>query len=76
MLRQPRDAMGQQKQTFRAMELFSKAREIFVKERMPRGLRSIDLYQALLLFNEGRILRIQKLVQRGAECLQPICAAR
>jgi CHAT domain-containing protein len=47
-------ALGQQKQTFRALELFSKAREIFVKEKNAVWPSLIDLYQALLLFNEGR----------------------
>lgn len=54
-------AMGQQKQAFRAMELFSKAREIFVKEKNAVWPSLIDLYQALLLFNEGRYFESRNL---------------
>src|SRR5438132_1338738 len=54
-------AMGQQKQAFRAMELFSKAREIFVREQNAVWPSLIDLYQALLLFNEGRYFESRSL---------------
>jgi CHAT domain-containing protein len=68
-------AMGQQKQAFRAMELFSKAREIFVKESNAVWPSLIDLYQALLLFNEGRYFESRKLCNAaltvfGASALQ------
>jgi CHAT domain-containing protein len=54
-------ATGQQKQAFRAMELFSKAREIFVREKNAVWPSLIDLYQALLLFNEGRYFESRSL---------------
>ena len=60
-------AMGQQKQTFRAMELFSKAREIFVKEKNAVWPSLIDLYQALLLFNEGRYFESRNLCSAALE---------
>jgi CHAT domain-containing protein len=60
-------AMGQQKQTFRAMELFSKAREIFIKEKNAVWPSLIDLYQALLLFNEGRYFESRNLCNTALE---------
>src|SRR5438270_4551876 len=64
-------AMGQQKQTFRAMELFSKAREIFVKEKNAAWPSLIDLYQALLLFNEGRYFESRNLCNAALDVFSP-----
>ncbi len=44
-----------------ALELFSSARELFVRERNEAWPALIDLYQALLLYREGRYRRAQSL---------------
>jgi CHAT domain-containing protein/predicted negative regulator of RcsB-dependent stress response len=52
---------GQQGQTFQALELFAKAREIFVREQNAVWPHLIDLYEALLLMNEGRLFEARRL---------------
>ena len=48
-------ALGQQGQGFHALELFTQARAMFLKEGNQVWPSLIDLYQALVYFNEGRL---------------------
>jgi CHAT domain-containing protein len=48
-------ANGQQGKVLRALELFGLARARFVKEKNPVWPALLDLYQALLLFETGRL---------------------
>src|SRR5579859_5731192 len=60
-------AFGQQGRTVQALELFAKAREMFAKENNRVWPRLLDLYQALLLFHEGRHFEARRLcVSAGA----------
>jgi CHAT domain-containing protein len=54
-------ALGQEGKTFRALELFAQARERFVREQNLVWPSLIDLYEALLLYNEGRYPEAQRL---------------
>src|SRR5947207_3482057 len=53
-------ALSQQGQGFRALELFAQARARFVKEENRVWPSLIDLYQALVYFNEGRLLEARR----------------
>lgn len=46
-------AMGQQGQSLRSLEVFKQSRAIFVREKNHVWPSLIDLYRALVLFNEG-----------------------
>lgn len=59
-------AYGQQGKTVQALELFAKAREMFVKESNLVWPWLIDLYQALLLFHEGRHFEARRLAVAAA----------
>jgi CHAT domain-containing protein/tetratricopeptide (TPR) repeat protein len=54
-------AYGQQSKTVQALECFAKAREIFAKEKNQVWPWLVDLYQALLLFHEGRHFEARRL---------------
>lgn len=54
-------AAGQQGKAFRAIELFVQAREMFVREKNEVWPWLLDLYHALLLFNEGRLFESRRL---------------
>lgn len=58
-------ALGQGGKTFRALELFAEARERFVREQNHVWPSLIDLYEALLLYNEGRYPEAQRLCSRA-----------
>ncbi len=60
-------AMGQLGQVFRALELFSQAREIFVREQNSAWPSLIDLYQALLLCEEGRLFEARRMCSAALE---------
>jgi CHAT domain-containing protein len=60
-------AYGQQGKTVQALELFAKAREMFAKEKNRVWPRLLDLYQALLLFFEGRHFEARRLCLAAAE---------
>lgn len=60
-------AYGQHGQTFRAIEIFAKSREIFVREQNRAWPSLIDLYKALLLFNEGRYFEARHLCAAALE---------
>ncbi len=59
-------AYGQQGKTVQALELFSQAREMFAKELNLVWPRLLDLYQALLLFHEGRHFEARRLCVAAA----------
>lgn len=54
-------ASGQEGRTFRALELFAEARTLLVREQNLVWPSLIDLYQAVLLFNEGRLFEARRL---------------
>jgi CHAT domain-containing protein len=60
-------AYGQHGQTFRAIEIFAKARDIFLREQNRVWPSLIDLYKALLLFNEGRYFEARHLCATALE---------
>src|SRR5437867_13302365 len=59
-------AYGQQGKTVQALERFPKAREIFVREDNLVWPWLIDLYQGLLLFQEGRYFEATRLCTSAA----------
>jgi CHAT domain-containing protein/tetratricopeptide (TPR) repeat protein len=59
-------AYGQQGKTVQALERFAKAREIFEREKNRVWPWLIDLYQALLLFHEGRYFEARRLCAAAA----------
>ena len=59
-------AYGQQGKTVQALERFVKAREIFVREDNLVWPWVIDLYQGLLLFQEGRYFEARRLSSSAA----------
>src|SRR5438270_8503319 len=60
-------AMGQQGQAFQSLKVFAHAREMFVKEQNQVWPSLIDLYQALVLFNEGRHFEARRLAKAALE---------
>lgn len=60
-------AAGQQGKAFRAVELFAEARKMFEQEKNHVWPSLIDLYQALLLFNEGRLFESRRLALAALE---------
>ncbi|HTC93216.1 MAG TPA: CHAT domain-containing protein [Terriglobales bacterium] len=60
-------AYGQHGQAFRAIEIFAKARDIFLREQNRVWPSLIDLYKALLLFNEGRYFEARHLCATALE---------
>ncbi len=60
-------ALGQQGKTVQALELFAKAREMFAKETNRVWPKLLDLYQALLLFHEGRHFEARRLCLAASE---------
>lgn len=59
-------AYGQQGKTVQALERFAKAREIFAREDNLVWPWLIDLYQGLLLFQEGRYFEAKRLCTAAA----------
>src|SRR5271163_189086 len=60
-------AHGQQGKTLQALELFKKSREMFKREKNLVWPWLLDLYQALLLFHEGRYFEAKRLCAGAAE---------
>jgi CHAT domain-containing protein/Tfp pilus assembly protein PilF len=60
-------AYGQQGKTAQALERFTKAREMFAREKNLVWPWLLDLYQALLLFHEGRYFEARRLCSGAAE---------
>ncbi|MCU1309102.1 MAG: repeat-containing protein [Candidatus Angelobacter sp.] len=63
-------AYGQQGKAVHALEMFARARETFVAEQNQVWPSLIDLYQALVLFNEGRYFESRRLCQSALEFFQ------
>jgi CHAT domain-containing protein/Tfp pilus assembly protein PilF len=59
-------AYGQQGKTVHALERFGKAREMFAREKNLVWPWLLDLYQALLLFHEGRYFESRRLCTGAA----------
>jgi CHAT domain-containing protein len=59
-------AYGQQGKTVHALERFAKAREMFAREKNLVWPWLLDLYQALLLFHEGRYFESRRLCSGAA----------
>src|ERR1700722_17474969 len=59
-------AYGQQGKTVQALERFSKAREMFAREKNLVWPWLLDLYQGLLLFHEGRHFEARRLCSGAA----------
>ena len=59
-------ACGQQGKTLQALECFAKARKMFAREKNLVWSRLLDLYQALLLFHEGRYFEARRLCASAA----------
>jgi CHAT domain-containing protein len=60
-------AYGQQGKTVQALERFIKAREMFAREQNLVWPWLLDLYQALLLFHEGRYFEARRLCAGAAD---------
>jgi len=60
-------AASQQGQAFEGLRLFAQAREIFIAEKNLAWPSLIDLYRALVLFNEGRLFEARTLSQSARE---------
>ena len=60
-------ALSQQEKAFRALELFGQARAMFVREKNRVWPWLIDLYQALVLYNEGRFSESHRLCAGALE---------
>jgi CHAT domain-containing protein len=60
-------ACSQLGQPFEAIERFAKARETFLRENNLVWPSLIDLYQALVFFNEGRLFEARRLANSGLE---------
>jgi len=59
-------AFGQQGKTVQALERFTKAREMFAREKNLVWPWLLDLYQGLLLFHEGRYFEARRLCAGAA----------
>src|SRR2546421_9842002 len=60
-------AFGQQRRTVQALERFTKAREMFAREKNLVWPWLLDLYQGLLLFHEGRYFEARRLCAAAVE---------
>jgi CHAT domain-containing protein len=60
-------AYAQQGKAVQALERFAKAREMFAREKNLVWPKLLDLYQALLLFHEGRYFEARRLCAAAAD---------
>src|SRR5258708_5737066 len=60
-------AVSQQGQAFEGLKLFTQSREMFVAEKNGAWPSLIDLYRALVLFNEGRLFEARRLCATARE---------
>jgi len=60
-------AASQQGHGFEGLQLFSEAREIFVREKNQAWPSLIDLYRALVFYNEGRLFEARRLAAEALE---------
>ena len=63
-------AASQKGHAFEALKLFSDAREMFVREKNRAWPSLIDLYRALVFFNEGRFFEAKRLCTEAVESFQ------
>lgn len=60
-------AMSQQKKALRSLDLFAQARKSFLREKNQVWPWLIDLYVALVLFNEGRLFEARRSCKKALE---------
>src|ERR1700677_1878120 len=60
-------ASSRQGQAFEAVKLFAQAKEMFVRDQNQVWPSLIDLYEALVLFNEGRLFEARRLCSSAHE---------
>jgi len=65
-------AASQQGHAFEGLKLFSQARDIFVKEKNRAWPSLIDLYRALVFFNEGRFFEARRYGGEALESFQAL----
>jgi CHAT domain-containing protein len=66
-------ALSQLGQAVRALKLFDRAHAMFVSEKNRVWPWLIDLYRALVLFNQGRWLEARRFCTRAASFFDPSC---
>jgi CHAT domain-containing protein len=66
-------ALGQEGKTQRALELFAGARPLFVQEKNEVWPWLIDLYQAIVLFHQGRHYEARRLALGAAQYFDGSC---
>jgi tetratricopeptide (TPR) repeat protein len=66
-------ALGQEGKTRRASELFAEARPLFVQEKNEVWPWLIDLYQAIVLFHQGRHYEARRLALGAAQYFDSSC---
>ena len=65
-------AASQKGHAFEALKVFSEARESFVREKNRAWPSLIDLYRALVFFNEGRFFEAKRLCTEALESFQAL----
>jgi CHAT domain-containing protein len=65
-------AASQQGHAFEGIKLFSEAREIFVREKNRAWPSLIDLYRALVFYNEGRYFEARRLAAEALEAFRTL----
>jgi len=65
-------AASQQGHAFEGLKLFAEAREIFLKEKNPAWPSLIDLYRALVFFNEGRFFEARRHCTEALEAFRSL----
>jgi CHAT domain-containing protein len=60
-------ALSQQEKGFRALDYFTQARAMFLQEKNLVWPSLIDLYQALVFYNEGRLFEARRLSAKALE---------
>ena len=63
-------ALGQQEKALRALECFAQARTMFLQEKNHVWPHLINLYQALVLYNQGRLFEARRLCLKALEFFQ------
>jgi CHAT domain-containing protein/tetratricopeptide (TPR) repeat protein len=65
-------AASQQGYAFQGLELFARAREMFVREKNQAWPSLIDLYRALVFFQEGRLFEARRLAVAARDSLSSL----
>ena len=65
-------AASQQGHAFEGLELFARAREMFVREKNQAWPSLIDLYRALVFFEEGRLFEARSLATKARDSLRSL----